>query len=113
VKRRDLPYQSGKSKLWLKFKNPNSPAMTRLDRDEKLSMRPSDARLSFTVESDGPICFPPSEAVSRSDDRAADCWPGACRREGEGSFVMPRFVAIFGSSLSSDGHGRDRLSCLG
>ena len=71
--RRDLPYQSSKSKRWLKIKNPNSPAMTRLDRAEKLSMRPSDARLSFTVESDGPICFPPSEAVSRSDDRAADC----------------------------------------
>ena len=30
-KRRDLPYQSGKSKRWLKIKNPNSPAMLRLE----------------------------------------------------------------------------------
>jgi bifunctional non-homologous end joining protein LigD len=31
-KRRDLPYQSGKSKRWLKIKNPNSPAMLRVER---------------------------------------------------------------------------------
>jgi ATP-dependent DNA ligase len=31
-KRRDLPYQSGKSKRWLKIKNPNSPAMLRLEQ---------------------------------------------------------------------------------
>jgi bifunctional non-homologous end joining protein LigD len=29
-KRRDLPYESGKSKRWLKIKNPTSPAMLRL-----------------------------------------------------------------------------------
>jgi bifunctional non-homologous end joining protein LigD len=29
-KRRDLPYESGKSKRWLKTKNPQSPAMLRL-----------------------------------------------------------------------------------
>jgi bifunctional non-homologous end joining protein LigD len=29
-KRRDLPYESGKSKRWLKTKNPQSPAMVRL-----------------------------------------------------------------------------------
>jgi bifunctional non-homologous end joining protein LigD len=29
-KRRDLPYQSGKSTRWLKIKNPQSPAMPRL-----------------------------------------------------------------------------------
>jgi bifunctional non-homologous end joining protein LigD len=29
-KRRDRPYQSGRSKSWLKIKNPESPAMLRL-----------------------------------------------------------------------------------
>jgi ATP-dependent DNA ligase len=29
-KRRDAPYRSGRSKAWLKTKNPNSPAMRRL-----------------------------------------------------------------------------------
>jgi bifunctional non-homologous end joining protein LigD len=28
-KRQDRPYQSGRSKHWIKIKNPNSPAMTR------------------------------------------------------------------------------------
>jgi len=28
--RRDLPYRSGRSKSWLKIKNPNSPAMQRV-----------------------------------------------------------------------------------
>ena len=28
-KRRDLPYRSGRSPDWLKFKNPNAPAVTR------------------------------------------------------------------------------------
>jgi ATP-dependent DNA ligase len=32
-KRRDLPYQSGRSKAWLKIKNPTSPAMMRLEED--------------------------------------------------------------------------------
>lgn len=31
-KRRDLPYQAGKSKRWLKIKNPNSPAMLRVEQ---------------------------------------------------------------------------------
>ena len=30
-KRRDAPYRSGRSKMWLKTKNPNSPAMRRLE----------------------------------------------------------------------------------
>jgi bifunctional non-homologous end joining protein LigD len=29
-KRRDFPYQRGKSKGWIKFKNPASPAMLRV-----------------------------------------------------------------------------------
>jgi ATP-dependent DNA ligase len=29
-KRRDLPYQSGRSKRWLKINNPDSPAMLRV-----------------------------------------------------------------------------------
>ena len=29
-KRRDLPYQSGRSKSWIKIKNPKSPAMLRV-----------------------------------------------------------------------------------
>jgi ATP-dependent DNA ligase len=33
LKRRDLPYQSGRSKTWLKIKNPASPAMLRLQED--------------------------------------------------------------------------------
>jgi bifunctional non-homologous end joining protein LigD len=32
-KRRDLPYRSGKSKTWLKIKNPTSPAMLRLEEN--------------------------------------------------------------------------------
>jgi hypothetical protein len=32
-KRRDAPYRSGRSKSWLKIKNPNSPAMLRLVED--------------------------------------------------------------------------------
>jgi bifunctional non-homologous end joining protein LigD len=33
-KRRDMHYVAGKSKAWLKIKNPNSPAMLRLDDEE-------------------------------------------------------------------------------
>lgn len=33
AKRKDLPYESGRSKRWLKIKNPDSPAMQRI-RDE-------------------------------------------------------------------------------
>jgi bifunctional non-homologous end joining protein LigD len=33
AKRKDLPYESGRSKRWLKIKNPDSPAMQRV-RDE-------------------------------------------------------------------------------
>jgi bifunctional non-homologous end joining protein LigD len=33
-KRRDLPYRSGRSKAWLKIKNPSSPAMRRLEESE-------------------------------------------------------------------------------
>lgn len=33
AKRKDLPYESGRSKRWLKIKNPESPAMQRI-RDE-------------------------------------------------------------------------------
>ena len=29
-KRRDLPYRSGRSKCWLKIKNPTAPAVLRL-----------------------------------------------------------------------------------
>jgi ATP-dependent DNA ligase len=29
-KRRDLPYRSGRSKCWVKLKNPASPAMLRV-----------------------------------------------------------------------------------
>jgi bifunctional non-homologous end joining protein LigD len=32
-KRRDAPYRSGRSKTWLKVKNPASPAMLRLVED--------------------------------------------------------------------------------
>jgi bifunctional non-homologous end joining protein LigD len=32
-KRRDLPYRSGPTKMWLKIKNPASPAMLRLQED--------------------------------------------------------------------------------
>jgi ATP-dependent DNA ligase len=31
VKRKDLPYESGRSKRWLKIKNPDSPAMKRVE----------------------------------------------------------------------------------
>jgi bifunctional non-homologous end joining protein LigD len=31
VKRKDLPYESGRSKRWLKVKNPASPAMKRVE----------------------------------------------------------------------------------
>ena len=30
-KRRDMPYRAGPSRMWLKIKNPKSPAMLRLD----------------------------------------------------------------------------------
>ena len=33
AKRKDLPYESGRSKRWLKIKNPDSPAVQRV-RDE-------------------------------------------------------------------------------
>ena len=33
-KRRDAPYRSGRSKVWLKCKNPDSPAMRRLEDAE-------------------------------------------------------------------------------
>jgi len=33
-KRRDLPYRSGRSKCWLKIKNPASPAVLRFKEDE-------------------------------------------------------------------------------
>jgi bifunctional non-homologous end joining protein LigD len=32
-KRRDSPYRSGRSKTWLKVKNPRSPAILRLVED--------------------------------------------------------------------------------
>ena len=32
-KRRDAPYRSGRSKTWLKMKNPDSSAMKRLEED--------------------------------------------------------------------------------
>jgi bifunctional non-homologous end joining protein LigD len=31
AKRKDLPYESGRSKCWLKIKNPDSPAATRIE----------------------------------------------------------------------------------
>lgn len=31
AKRKDLPYESGRSKRWLKIKNPGSPAAGRID----------------------------------------------------------------------------------
>lgn len=31
AKRKDLPYESGRSRRWLKIKNPNSPAMKRVE----------------------------------------------------------------------------------
>ena len=34
AKRKDLPYETGRSKRWLKIKNPDSPAMKRV-LDEK------------------------------------------------------------------------------
>jgi bifunctional non-homologous end joining protein LigD len=33
-KRRDAPYRGGRSKIWLKVKNPDSPAMRRLQEVE-------------------------------------------------------------------------------
>jgi ATP-dependent DNA ligase len=33
AKRIDLPYESGKSKRWLKIKNPDSPAMKRIQEE--------------------------------------------------------------------------------
>jgi len=32
-KRRDMPYQHGRSRAWLKIKNPSSPAMLRVWED--------------------------------------------------------------------------------
>jgi ATP-dependent DNA ligase len=37
-KRLDMPYRAGPSKMWLKIKNPKSPAMLRLD-DENWNWR--------------------------------------------------------------------------
>ena len=37
-KRRDMPYRAGPSKMWLKIKNPKSPAMLRLN-DENMNWR--------------------------------------------------------------------------
>jgi ATP-dependent DNA ligase len=31
AKRKDLPYESGRSKRWIKIKNPDSPAMKRVE----------------------------------------------------------------------------------
>lgn len=31
AKRRDLPYESGRSRRWIKVKNPDSPAMKRVE----------------------------------------------------------------------------------
>jgi ATP-dependent DNA ligase len=31
AKRKDLPYESGKSKRWWKIKNPDAPATRRID----------------------------------------------------------------------------------
>jgi ATP-dependent DNA ligase len=31
AKRKDLPYESGRSKRWIKVKNPDSPAMKRVE----------------------------------------------------------------------------------
>ena len=33
-KRRDMPYQHGRSRAWLKIKNPASPAMQRVWEDQ-------------------------------------------------------------------------------
>ena len=33
-KRRDMPYRADPSKMWLKIKNPKSPAMLRLDDEQ-------------------------------------------------------------------------------
>ncbi len=35
AKRRDRPYRSGRSSDWIKVKNPNAPAVTRLLEDEQ------------------------------------------------------------------------------
>jgi bifunctional non-homologous end joining protein LigD len=32
AKRKDLPYESGRSKRWLKIKNPNAPAARRIEQ---------------------------------------------------------------------------------
>jgi bifunctional non-homologous end joining protein LigD len=37
AKRRDRPYRSGRSADWIKIKNPNAPAATRLREDEQVS----------------------------------------------------------------------------
>jgi ATP-dependent DNA ligase len=31
AKRKDLPYESGRSRRWIKIKNPDSPAMKRVE----------------------------------------------------------------------------------
>jgi bifunctional non-homologous end joining protein LigD len=31
TKRKDLPYESGRSRRWIKIKNPDSPAMKRVE----------------------------------------------------------------------------------
>jgi len=36
AKRRDRPYQSGRTKDWIKVKNPDAPATTRGDRGVKM-----------------------------------------------------------------------------
>jgi bifunctional non-homologous end joining protein LigD len=38
-KRRDAPYRSGRSKTWLKVKNPESPAMQRLEEGDVVTKR--------------------------------------------------------------------------
>jgi ATP-dependent DNA ligase len=49
-KRRDLPYRSGRSKCWLKIKNPNSPAMLRVGRGDILMQeRGEQMRVLFRV----------------------------------------------------------------
>jgi bifunctional non-homologous end joining protein LigD len=48
-KRRDLPYQSGKSKGWLKIKNPRSPAMMRLVEGDETRKPDAPRRLDNPV----------------------------------------------------------------
>jgi bifunctional non-homologous end joining protein LigD len=44
AKRKDLPYESGRSRRWLKLKNPDSAAAKRIEEDTYEEQAPANAR---------------------------------------------------------------------